>query len=310
MTLEQSPVYRSTRRARRMPAFLTALLLALLALPGWLAGDLGSDNLAMAQGAQPGGIQPKIAPLPAGQAGPGLQATGQVAPAGPGPGPGDAHADKAKFSDKALNQDQEGHGSYGTALIFWLFALLMVAGSIFVITRRNLITAVMGMVGTFFAIAAVYAMLYAHFLTAIQVLVYAGAIMVLFVFVIMILNKPETQPWSVTNLPGKVVIMAVLGYLLLRFILVLWNIEVPDGAIQAPADIVLASGESVEFGSTKALGHTLFRDYLFPFEAVSLVLLIAIVGAIAVARPHERRPATIDNAGAGDDAQPTGGAAS
>jgi NADH:ubiquinone oxidoreductase subunit 6 (subunit J) len=82
------------------------------------------------------------------------------------------------------------------ALFFWIFAGLTIGGSLFVITRRNLISAVMGMVGTFFALAGLYAMLYAHFLAAIQVLVYAGAIMVLFVFVVMILNRPEDEPWA------------------------------------------------------------------------------------------------------------------
>lgn len=188
------------------------------------------------------------------------------------------------LSENALNK------SRSAAFIFWLFALVIIAGSIFVITRSNLITAVMGMVGTFFAIACVYAMLYARFLTAMQVLVYAGAIMVLFVFVIMIINKPETEPWAVSHLVGKLVVMAALLYLVVRLALVMWGIETPEGAAGVPADVTLMSGETAGFGSTKALGHTLFRDYLFPFEAVSLVLLIAVVGAVAVARPHERRP--------------------
>jgi NADH-quinone oxidoreductase subunit J len=186
--------------------------------------------------------------------------------------------------------------STGAAVMFWLFALMTVAGSDFVITRRNLISAVMGMVGTFFGIAAVYAMLYAQFLTVIQVLVYAGAIMVLFVFVIMILNKPETEPWSTTNLPGKIAIGLLLLYLLIRLGLVLWAIEPPPEAMEAPAPVKIVGAGGVEevgFGSTKALGHTLFREYLFPFEAVSLVLLIAVVGAIAVARPHESRPGVL-----------------
>jgi NADH-quinone oxidoreductase subunit J len=189
------------------------------------------------------------------------------------------------LSENALNK------SRSAAMIFWLFALLVVAGSIFVITRSNLITAVMGMVGTFFVIACVYAMLYARFLTAIQVLVYAGAIMVLFVFVIMIINKPEAEPWSVSNLPAKIVIMVALLYLVVRLVLVVWGIEPGAGAAEPPPDVTLLSGETAGFGSTKAIGHTLFRNYLFPFEAVSLVLLIAVVGAVAVARPHERRPA-------------------
>src|SRR4029079_14334711 len=79
------------------------------------------------------------------------------------------------------------------ALVFWVFALASVTGALFVVTRKNLIAAVMGMVGSFLGIAAIYMMLYAQFLAVIQMLVYAGAIMVLFVFVVMILNRPEVE---------------------------------------------------------------------------------------------------------------------
>jgi NADH-quinone oxidoreductase subunit J len=204
-----------------------------------------------------------------------------------------AQASAQAAAEAEMNRTPTLNRSTGAAVMFWLFALMTVAGSIFVITRRNLISAVMGMVGTFFGIAAVYAMLYAQFLTVIQVLVYAGAIMVLFVFVIMIINKPEAEPWSSTNLPGKIAIGLLLLYILIRLGMVLWTIEPPPEALEAPAPVKITGVggvEEVPFGSTKALGHTLFREYLFPFEAVSLVLLIAVVGAIAVARPHESRP--------------------
>jgi NADH-quinone oxidoreductase subunit J len=205
-----------------------------------------------------------------------------------------AEAEAARVEEPSLSQ------STGAAVVFWLFAFITVAGSIFVITRRNLISAVMGMVGTFFGIAAVYAMLYAQFLTVIQVLVYAGAIMVLFVFVIMILNKPETEPWSSTNLPGKIAIGLLLLYLLVRLGAVLWSIEPPPETLKAPEPIMITGAEgpyATGFGSTRALGDTLFREYLFPFEAVSLVLLIAVVGAIAVARPHQAMPGMLPQAG-------------
>ncbi len=209
------------------------------------------------------------------------------------------NAQKAKPAPKkpvrAINRlkDSPGEVSKGSGLLFWVLALMMLGGAIFVITRSNLITAVMGMVGTFFAIAAIYAMLFAHFLTVIQVLVYAGAIMVLFVFVIMILNKPEAEPWRGTGVGGKVVVILAVLYLLFRLVMVLTSIDPPDASYDRPGAVALLSGDEAAFGSTKALGHALFRDYLFPFEAVSLVLLIAIVGAVAVARPHERRPAAI-----------------
>jgi NADH-quinone oxidoreductase subunit J len=189
------------------------------------------------------------------------------------------------------------------ALFFWIFAGLTIGGSLFVITRRNLIAAVMGMVGTFFALAGLYAMLYAHFLAAIQVLVYAGAIMVLFVFVVMILNRPEDEPWALQGLLGKGLAGLAILYLLFRLTGVLWDIkDTPHAEVAAPAPPSVTSvvkGGAAEhpgkappsedaFGSTRAVGKVLFSQYLFPFEAVSLVLLVAVVGGIAVARPHHR----------------------
>lgn len=185
------------------------------------------------------------------------------------------------------------------ALLFWMFALMCVGGTIFVITRRNLISAVMGMVGTFFAVAAVYTMLFAHFLAIIQVLVYAGAIMVLFVFVIMILNRPEDEPWTSTSprgIAGKVLGGAALLYLFVRLGQVLWAVQ-PDSPQAA-----LAPGKTLDgadWGSTRAVGQYLFDSYLFPFEAVSIVLLVAVVGAIAVARPYQEPARAISDASEG-----------
>jgi NADH-quinone oxidoreductase subunit J len=169
------------------------------------------------------------------------------------------------------------------ALLFWLVALGSIGGSIFVITRRNLIAAVMGMVATFFAVAAIYMMLYAGFLAVIQILVYAGAIMVLFVFVVMVLNRPEDEPWGLIGIPGKILAGLAMAYLLVRVGSVLWAVTPPDVAAAAAVPPPLADGS--EWGSTAAVGDVLFKDYLFPFEAVSILLLIAVVGAIAVARP-------------------------
>jgi NADH-quinone oxidoreductase subunit J len=171
--------------------------------------------------------------------------------------------------------------SKGVAILFWLFAAGCIGGSIFVITRRNLIAAVMGMVGTFFAIAAVYAMLNAHFLAIIQILVYAGAIMVLFVFVVMILNRPEEEPWGMVGLPGKALAGVAMLYLLYRLVSVLWSVQPAPGHAMLPGPDV----HGAPWGTTAAVGSVLFTDYLFPFEAISILLLIAVVGAIAIAHP-------------------------
>src|SRR5687767_3495623 len=86
--------------------------------------------------------------------------------------------------------------SIAEAAIFVLLAGAAVGGALFTITRRNPVTAVMSLVATFFALAGIYATLSAHFLAVLQVLVYAGAIMVLFIFVVMILNREEIAPVS------------------------------------------------------------------------------------------------------------------
>jgi NADH-quinone oxidoreductase subunit J len=162
------------------------------------------------------------------------------------------------------------------AVFFWLFALITIGGAILTITRRNAVMAVMSLVGSFLGLSALYVMLYAHFIAVIQVLVYAGAIMVLFVFVIMILNKEEEEPWALRGVVGKAIAGVALVYLLVRLIQVLWT---------APAAIHVQGTQAPDFGTTKAMADVLFSSYLFPFEAASLVLLIAVVGALVLAHP-------------------------
>jgi len=189
----------------------------------------------------------------------------------------------------------ESHGK-GMAILFWIFAAVCITGAVFVVTRRNLIAAVMGMVGSFIGIAAVYMMLYAQFLAVIQMLVYAGAIMVLFVFVIMILNRPEDEPVAPTGRAGQVLGGVAILYLIGRLAMILINVTLPNKAmaLAAPAAINLpvfgaGSGapvsEAVGWGTVKAVGTDLFGGGLFPFEAISILLLVAVVGAIAIARP-------------------------
>ncbi|MBK9030221.1 MAG: NADH-quinone oxidoreductase subunit J [Myxococcales bacterium] len=185
----------------------------------------------------------------------------------------------------------------GMAFAFWGFAALTVLGSLFVITRRNMVTAVMGMVGTFFALAALYMLLYAHFLAIIQMLVYAGAIMVLFVFVIMILNKPEAEPMPATGRAGKALAGLAMVYLVARIGSVLVDVPSRVTAVQNAAPAKTAFGD--DWGSTAAVGWNLFNDYLFPFEAVSILLLIAVVGAIAIARPFKDDEPAADAPAAG-----------
>jgi NADH-quinone oxidoreductase subunit J len=169
-------------------------------------------------------------------------------------------------------------------IAFWALAFLIVAFALWTMTRRNPVTAVMSLVATFFCLAAMYATLSAHFLAVLQVLVYAGAIMVLFIFVVMILNREEVSP--VRLRPARVLGVAAGIYLLWMFL------RVSDVGIPNPGDPGTAPLADT-FGTVGAIGDLLFRDFLYPFEAISLLLLVAIVGGVVVSRSHQKEVAAM-----------------
>jgi NADH-quinone oxidoreductase subunit J len=200
------------------------------------------------------------------------------------------------------HSDLSSSSSWGMAALFWAFALATVIGALFAITRRNLIAAIMGMVGSFLGVAAIYMMLFAQFIAVIQVLVYAGAIMVLFVFVVMILNRPEDEPVAPSGRAGQAIGGLAIVYLVVRLILTLVRVQPPDPEVANAAPPPLpphcvawqpspVGGTTCietarhDWGSVGAVGSDLFNAGLFPFEAISLLLLVAVVGAIAIARP-------------------------
>ena len=166
------------------------------------------------------------------------------------------------------------------AWAFWILSALVVIGAISTIAQRNLISAVMSLVATFFGLAGLYATLSAHFLAAIQVLVYAGAIMVLFVFVVMSVGHRDREElgFGRGRLSKGLGIVAV-AILLMRLIPLLKTAKlgpaatVPDG-----------------FGDVRSVGKLLFNEYLLPFEAISILLLVAIVGAVMITRRPTREP--------------------
>jgi NADH-quinone oxidoreductase subunit J len=164
--------------------------------------------------------------------------------------------------------------SVGEQIVFWLLSALTVFFAVFTMTRRNPVTAVMSLVATFFCLASIYATLSAHFLAIIQILVYAGAIMVLFIFVVMILNREEVAPVLIR--PMRLLGLAGGVYLLVKFCYV--------------ADVGLPAAHAIPdtFGTVASIGDMLFREFLYPFEAISLLLLVAIVGGVVVSRSHQK----------------------
>jgi NADH-quinone oxidoreductase subunit J len=180
------------------------------------------------------------------------------------------------------------HPGMVPAWAFWILATLTVVGALSTILRRNLISAVMSMVATFFGLASLYALLSAHFLAAIQVLVYAGAIMVLFVFVIMVLNREEDEPWPTAGIVGKALGAGALVYLAIRL----------GGMLLAPGAAILnrAGAPSADYGTVASIGDYFFTQFLFPFEAISILLVIAVIGAVVLARAVVARPTSFAEA--------------
>ncbi|MBF0319439.1 MAG: NADH-quinone oxidoreductase subunit J [Nitrospirae bacterium] len=161
-------------------------------------------------------------------------------------------------------------------IFFFYFSAVIVAMSLMAITRRNVMHGVLYMLLLFFHIAGLYLFLNAEFISAVQVIVYAGAIMVLFLFVIMLLNLREDilkKQFIGTWPMGLVASAGILMVLLLSML----TVKTGEKGFWGIAQI-----ESVT--QTVAIGTTLYTQYLFPFEVASLVLLVAIIGAIVLAK--------------------------
>jgi NADH-quinone oxidoreductase subunit J len=163
------------------------------------------------------------------------------------------------------------------SLLFAVFAIGAVASAIATITRRNPVASAMSLVAHFFMLTGLYLTLEAQFVAAVQVLVYAGAIMVLVVFVIMLLNVGRESK-ATGGRPLRTTMGTLLAALLVGMIGV---------ALAArPTGLNQLAPNATEIGTTEAIGMSLFTTYLFPFEAVSLLLLAALIGAVILAKRH------------------------
>jgi len=156
-------------------------------------------------------------------------------------------------------------------VLFILFGAIAVGGAIMVVTRKHPMASALYLILTLFAVAAIFVLRQAHFLAAIQVIVYAGAVVVLFIFVIMLVNVPENK-LPVERMTG----MRLLG-------VVAAGLLILESAVLARRYAVPA-GSSVDAGSVQAVGRALFTDYLLAFEITSVLLLAAVIGAIAMAK--------------------------
>jgi len=170
-----------------------------------------------------------------------------------------------------------------TDILFYVFAAVAVGSAVGVVLQKNPVGSLLFMIGTLASIAGIFVLLEAHFLAAIQVMVYAGAIMVLFLFVIMLLNLGHDYQADMKRGFGALVAFGVTGLLAGLIARQMGSADEnpiyqyfpgPEGM-----DRILA-----EQGAIGAIAQPLFTDYLVAFELVGLLLLVALVGAVALAR--------------------------
>jgi NADH-quinone oxidoreductase subunit J len=162
-------------------------------------------------------------------------------------------------------------------LMFTILASGAIISALFMVTNKKPVSAAMSLILTMFCLAGLYVLLDAHLIAALQIIVYAGAIMVLFLFVIMLLNvqEKEGRGWQ----SGDVLLLQLVGILVVGLLfLSVVNLFKTNGSLFA------VGAEAGSFGTTEAVGMKLFTDYLLPFEIASVLLLAAIVGAVILAK--------------------------
>jgi len=156
-------------------------------------------------------------------------------------------------------------------IFFILFGAIATGGAIMVVTRRHPMASALYLILTLFAVAALFVLRQAHFLAAIQVIIYAGAVVVLFIFVIMLINVPEDRLPVERTTALRVLGVVLAGLLILESAVIARRFGMP----KLPA---------ADSGSVEAVGRALFTDYLLAFEVTSVLLLAAVIGAIALAK--------------------------
>ena len=170
------------------------------------------------------------------------------------------------------------------AIFFWVLAATTVVASVLVVGQRNPMYSVLLLIVSFCGLSGLYVLLDAPFVAAIQIIIYAGAIMVLFLFVVMLLNVPTEDPVAGYHArlfggAGPRRLGAVLSLVLV--VELAWALRQLQGA-------PMPTGAAAVPPTVRDIGYRLFHDYTFAFEATSVLILVAMVGAIVLARKDPR----------------------
>ncbi|MFQ5629486.1 MAG: NADH-quinone oxidoreductase subunit J [bacterium] len=163
-------------------------------------------------------------------------------------------------------------------ILFFALAVIAIAAGIGMIVHRNPVYSVLLLIITLFSLAGFYVLLNATFVAAVHMIVYAGAIMVLFLFVIMLLDlREESDRFTLKKFSRVLAFIAAIIFLGEAFLLV--DMAISDGGLA-----IGMGAQTAQVGDTPALGKLLFTKYLLPFEIASVLLLVAIVGAVILAK--------------------------
>lgn len=159
-------------------------------------------------------------------------------------------------------------------LLFFALAAMALISGVLVVFQTHPLRSALWLIVNFFAVAGIYLLLSAEFIAAIQIIVYAGAIMVLFLFVIMLLNlrqpeEPTRRPYALQKVAGLALSVAVAFFMAYGIA----QVKLPPPAPAKPG-----------LGNTESIARLLFTDYLLPFEVTSVLLLVAIVGAVVLSK--------------------------
>ncbi len=202
--------------------------------------------------------------------------------------------------------------STGGLILFALSSVFAIGGAVAILVLRNPLRAAMALLIHIIALAGVYLTLHAHLLAALQLLVYAGAVVVLFVFVIMLIG-PDAEESRASPEPGsssfliRLTAAVLMGVVTMAMVPALLHTAAPFVGIAPCAD----GPECGQFGGVEGLGKVIYQEAIVPFELISILLTVAIIGAIAVARgrtPEEveaarRRKKEIEEAAAREKAE-------
>lgn len=165
-----------------------------------------------------------------------------------------------------------------TQYLFYFLSFVAIFCGLMTVLSRNPVHSVIFLIGCFFSIAGHYLLLNAQFLAVVHIIVYAGAIMVLFLFTLMLMNlNEETEKHKPAIARGAAVVAAGL----LMFVII--------AAVRKLESMPLAQDTSLELGSIKALGKLLLTEYTFPFEFVSVLFLSAMIGAVLLAKKDKQQ---------------------